>query len=139
MTNRNLQVIYMIGNEMSIEELEQDYWREPTFNSYVVTTCHKARQKPIKLLSYEEIRCLIGQKIGLRFLLPIAIDILQTNPLIDVTYYDGDLLIVVLRLDIDDWKYNQDELKTFITILQENRSKIEMCEEISKELVNKYI
>ena len=23
--NRNLQVIYMIGNEMSIEELEQDY------------------------------------------------------------------------------------------------------------------
>lgn len=129
----------MIDNEMSIEELEQDFWGEPSFSSYVVTTCHKARQKSIKDLSYEEIRCLIGQKIGLRFVLSVAIDILQANPLIDVIYYEGDLLLAVLRLDLDDWKYNQDELKTFISILQENRSKIENFEEVSNELVNKYL
>lgn len=129
----------MIDDEMSIEELEQDFWEEPTFHSYVVTTCHKARHKPIKLLSYEEIRCLIGQKTGLRFILPKAIDILLANPLINVTYYEGDLLIVVLRLDLDDWKYNQNELKTFITILQKNCSRIKTCEEISVELLNKYI
>ena len=37
----------MIDTNMSIEELENDFWGEPTFGSYVVTTCHKARQKPI--------------------------------------------------------------------------------------------
>lgn len=124
---------------MSIEELEQDYWSEPTFDSYVVKTCHNAGKKPIKHLSYEEIRLLIGQKIGLSFILPTAIEILKIDPLIDVTYYEGDLLTAILRLNIDDWKYNQDELKTFAAILQENQSKIRMCEEVTDELVNKYI
>ena len=50
----------MIDTNRSIEELEDDYRGEPTFGSYVVTTCHRARQKPIKFLSNEEIRCLIG-------------------------------------------------------------------------------
>ena len=49
----------MIDTNKSIEELEDDYRGEPTFGSYVVTTCHRARQKPIKFLSNEEIRCLI--------------------------------------------------------------------------------
>ena len=48
----------MIDTNKSIEELEDDYRGEPTFGSYVVTTCHRARQKPIKFLSNEEIRCL---------------------------------------------------------------------------------
>ena len=68
----------------AIEELENDYWGEPTFGSYVIKTCHKARQKPIKALSNEEIRCLIGQKIGLKYLLPAAVDILKNEPLIDI-------------------------------------------------------
>ena len=35
----------MIDFNKSIEELENDYWGEATFNSYVKITCHKARQK----------------------------------------------------------------------------------------------
>lgn len=129
----------MIDNNKSIEELENDYWRDPTFNSYVITTCHKARQKPLKLLSNEEIRCLIGQKIGLKFLLPIAIDILKNTPFIDVTYFEGDLLLTVLRLDIEDWNQNPNELNHFMVILQSNRLQIEMCSEIPNELIEKYI
>ena len=129
----------MIDNNKSIEELENDYWGDPTFNSYVITTCHKARQKPLKLLSNEEIRCLIGQKIGLKFLLPIAIDILKNTPFIDVTYFEGDLLLTVLRLDIEDWNQNPNELNHFMVILQSNRLQIEMCSEISNELIEKYI
>ena len=129
----------MIDNNKSIEELENDYWGEPTFNSYVITTCHKARQKPLKLLSNEEIRCLIGQKIGLKFLLPITIDILKNTPFIDVTYFEGDLLLTVLRLDIEDWNQNPNELNHFMVILQSNCLQIEMCSEIPNELIEKYI
>lgn len=128
----------MIDINKSIEELENDYWGEPTFDSYVTATCHKARQKPIKWLSSEEIRCLIGQKIGLKFLLPIAVDILKNEPLIDVTYFKGDLLLTLLSLDINNWEHNQNELKCFIVILQNNRLQIEMCEEIASDLIEKY-
>ena len=128
----------MIDTNKSIEELEIDFWGEPTFDSYVVTTCHKARQKPIKLLSNAEIRCLIGQKTGLKYLLPIAVDILKNEPLIDITYFEGDLLLSLLRLEISDWKYHQNELKKFIIILQDNRPQIEKCDAISRRLIEKY-
>ena len=128
----------MIDTNKSIEELENDYWGEPTFGSYVVTTCHKARQMPIRLLSNEEIRCLIGQKIGLRYLLPIAVDILKSEPMIDVTYFEGDLLLALLRLELSDWENNPVELKEFITVLKDNCAQIEMCEDIPSTLVEKY-
>ena len=35
----------MIDTNKSIEDLENDYWGDPTYGSYVVTTCHTARQK----------------------------------------------------------------------------------------------
>ncbi|MBP3352428.1 MAG: hypothetical protein J6L65_08525 [Lachnospiraceae bacterium] len=123
----------------SIEELENDYWEEASFDSYNVVTCHKARKKPIKQLSCEEIRCLIGQKIGLKYMLPMAVDILRNEPFIDATYFEGDLLLILLRLDKNDWEYNQNELKCFTSILQSNRSQIEKCDVISNELLEKYI
>lgn len=129
----------MIDINKSIEEIENDYWGEPVLNSYVITTCHKARQKPIKSLSNEEIRCLIGQKIGLKFLLPKAVNILKDEPLIDITFFEGDLLLTLLRLDISDWKYNLNELKSFIIIIHDNWSQIEKCEEIPSKLIEKYV
>jgi len=128
----------MIDMDKSIEELENNDWGEPQFGSYIVTTCHRARRKPLKLLSNEEIRCLLGQKTGLRFLLPIAVDILEEEPLIEVTYFSGDLLLALLRLDKADWKYNPNELEKFIRIIQDNKSQIERCKDISCELIEKY-
>ena len=72
------------------------------------------------------------QKIGLRFLLPIAVDILNNEPLIEVTYFEGDLMLSLLRLDIGDLELNQNELEQFIAILQSNRSQIEMCNDITR-------
>ena len=128
----------MIDTNKSIEELEGDVWGEPAFGSYVITTCHRARKKPVRLLSNEEIRCLIGQKIGLKYLLPAAVDILKNEPLIDVTYFEGDFLLTLLRLEISDWAYNQNELKEFIRIIRDNRSQIEQCREIPGGLIEKY-
>ena len=129
----------MIDINKSIEELENDYWGDPALDSYVITTCHKARQKPIRSLSNEEIRCLIGQKTGIKYLLPIAVGIVKKEPFIDITLFEGDLLLQLLRLDINDWKYNPNELQIFITIIFDNRSQIEISEDIPSELIEKYI
>lgn len=79
------------------------------------------------------------QKIGLRFLLPIAVDILNNEPLIDVTYFEGDLMLSLLRLDIGDLELNQNELEQFIAILQSNRSQIEMCNDITSGLIEQHV
>jgi hypothetical protein len=128
----------MVDLNKSIEELENDYWGEPTHDTYIIVTCHEARQKPIESLSDEEIRCLIGQKIGLKYLLPIAIEMLADDPLVCVTHFEGDLLLALLRLDARDWADNQDELKNLKKIIQDNISDIEVSEEIPSELLENY-
>lgn len=123
----------------SIEELENDYWSETEFRSYVSETCHRARKKPIAKLSYEEIRLMTGQKIGLKYLLPIAVSILEKNPLIEVTFFNGDLLTELLRLDIIDWKDNKTDLDNFRKIILDNYSLIKSCEEIPIKMTEKYL
>lgn len=118
----NVRRTNMNTNDLSIEQLENDFWGEPSLDSYVVITCHKARKKPICDLSYEEIRLLIGQKIGLKYLLPIALDILKKEPLIEVTFYEGDLMNELLRLEISEWKDSE--------LLHRFKSLIESCFDI---------
>ena len=123
----------------SIEELENVYWPDTNFNSYVVQTSRNARKKPISQLSYEEIRLLIGQKIGLQYLIPIALSIISIDPLIKVYFYEGDLLFQLLMLSDDDWKNNKEDLKYFKTIVNENLPLIESCDELSHDLIEKYL
>ena len=46
---------------------------------------------------------MIGQSIGLEFLVPLALEILERNPLIDAEFYPGDLLSHTLGQDNDFW------------------------------------
>ncbi len=129
----------MIIDEMSIEALESQYWDDIEFDSYVVRTAQEARKKPLSKLSKEEIRLLIGQKIGLKYVIPKAIDLLEQNPLIEVYYYEGDLLSNMLKLSFDDWCDNYDQLHSFQIILEKNLPSILVSEEISSDLVKKVL
>ena len=40
---------------------------------------------------------MIGQKIGLDYLLPIAIKVLEKEPFIETDYYEGDLFLNVFK------------------------------------------
>ena len=90
-------------------------------------------------MSKEEIRLLIGQKIGLKYVIPKAIDLLEQNPLIEVYYYEGDLLSNMLKLSFDDWCDNYDQLHSFQIILEKNLPSILVSEEISSDLVKKVL
>ena len=56
----------------TLDELEGVAWGEPTFDSYLVTTCHRLRTKPVDEFSVEDLRIMIGQQIGLPHLVPLA-------------------------------------------------------------------
>jgi contact-dependent growth inhibition (CDI) system CdiI-like immunity protein len=87
----------------NLDELEGTEWGPPAWDSYLVTTCHRLRKKPIGQLTVEDLRILIGQKIGLRFLVPLALEVLEREPLVAGDFYEGDLLSATLSAGRDFW------------------------------------
>ena len=91
-------------SESTLTQLEHDDWGEPPADAgYLVKTCHALRSKPIKEMTVEDLRILIGQQIGLRFVVPRALDVLEKNPMAQGDFYPGDLLLSVLRIDAEFW------------------------------------
>jgi len=86
--------------DATIEQLENDDWGEPNFPSHLVTECHRLRRKPIDDFTVEELRIMIGQNIGVRYLLPRAIDILRDTPLAAGDFFEGDLLLSITRCEL---------------------------------------
>ena len=83
----------------TLQELEDCDWGEPVFRSSLVVACHELRRKPLNQFTAAELRRMIGQRMGLEFLVPIALDLLEKNPLVNAYFYPGDLLSVVLKVD----------------------------------------
>jgi hypothetical protein len=114
----------------TLENLEKDFWGAPTYTSHLVTTCHKLRKKPLEEFKVEDLRIMIGQNIGLKYLIPLAIEILENDLLVEGELYEGDLLKSVLASDEVYWKLapknwkkvkdlfnkKKDELKNYDTI-----------------------
>ncbi len=92
----------------SLQELEGQTWEEPAWESSLVTTCSRLRRKPLNDFTIEDLRIMIGQEIGLPFLVPIALEHLEKNPLVEGDFYPGDLLVNVLRIPASFWKEHPD-------------------------------
>lgn len=92
----------------SLEQLENDQWIKPDFDSSLVEKCHQLRKLPLRELNVESYRILIGQNIGLQYLIPLAIQELQKNPLAEGDFYEGDLLCNVLRVEKKFWDDNKE-------------------------------
>lgn len=83
----------------SLEELEGEIWGEPDFFSGLVLRCHELRTKPLSEFDPSDLRVLIGQQIGLPFLIPLALHVLEREPLLDSEYYEGDLLASLVQIE----------------------------------------
>jgi hypothetical protein len=83
----------------TLEQLEGEVWPAPDFHTNLIDTCHRLRKKDVNQLAPGELRILIGQKIGLRFLVPRAMDFLDDEPLMEASFFAGDLLEAVIAGD----------------------------------------
>lgn len=81
----------------TLDELEGVTWGPPTFDSGLATTCHRLRTRPVGEYDAEDLRIMIGQNIGLPWLLPLAIGRLEENPWASGDHYPGDLLKMTAR------------------------------------------
>jgi CDI immunity proteins len=103
-----------VGKEIlnkSINELEGNKSsKRPDFDSYPVQKSYDLLDKKLKFYEPEDLRLMIGQSIGLKYLMPIAIKLIKKNPLIEANFFEGDLLLKVLNVDKSFWN-NYSELK----------------------------
>lgn len=102
----------------SLQQLEQRVWDEPSFDSYLVKTCHRLWQKPLADFTTEDLRMMIGQAIGLRWLVPLALEKLAADPFIEGDFFPGDLLFAVLRVEDTFWANHPDMVTEVKAITQ---------------------
>lgn len=93
-----------VDTSKTLDELDPPAWGEPSYDSYLLTTCHRLRKKPIGGFSVEDLRIMIGQGIGLPWLIPVALRVLERDPLSEGDFYPGDLLGSVLRVEKTFWE-----------------------------------
>jgi len=130
--------------DKSLEKLENDYWEKPVFQSHLVSTCHKIRKIPLKNLSVEHLRMAIGQKMGLSYLMPLAIRALEIDPLLEAHFYEGDLLQNVLQVGDTYFDSNKNFAKAIVVacenaIRQTNTRSAEFGDKVLLDLATSFI
>ena len=97
--------------EQSLERLEGPFPRDPIPDTLLVRTVVRLWSKPIQEFSVEDLRITIGQQLGLRFLIPLAIDRLEEDSFAEGAYYPGDLMHAVLSVQPEYWETHRDQAR----------------------------
>jgi hypothetical protein len=114
-----------VDPEKTLEQIENSYWVDPTYDSYLVTTCHQLRKKPLKDFTVEDLRIMIGQNISLNILIPMAFERLKQNILAEGDFYPGDLLKSVLTAEASFWVTNLDLHRKLVRLYRNNLPSLE--------------
>lgn len=97
-----------IERNKSLQELDKQEWRNDDFPSSLVLTCSALRRKPLREFTVEDLRIMIGQNLSLSYLVPLAIEHLQRDPLVAGDFFPGDLLANVLNVQPSFWRMRPD-------------------------------
>ncbi len=113
-----------MNRHSTLEKLENSVWADPDFDSHLIRRCHQLRKVPLDKLTVEDLRILIGQQIGLKFLLDVAIEKLTADILAEGDFYPGDLLKSVIDIDKKYWADNKDQKATITNLINQNLDKV---------------
>ena len=117
-----------INTNKTLEALEKNIWpslSELDRQDTLIADCNDYRKIPLKNFTIENYRVLIGQDIGLEFLIPLAIEILKKDILAGGDCYPGDLLASIIRSEKDYWIENRKQWKAVSEIFEKNQD--EFC------------
>lgn len=115
--------------DKSIEKLEKRSYSDPAnASTLLVKKCLECVKLPVGNLSVEQLRLLIGQEIGLSYLIPLALDILDNDILAEGDFYPGDLLKSVTMVDVTFWKANPDCYMKLRKVIKNAQQRIEQEE-----------
>jgi hypothetical protein len=107
----------VVYTSQTLDELDPPAWDESASASHLVSTCHRLRRKPLSQFTVEDLRVMIGQDIGLPWLVPLALEALERDPLAEGDFYPGDLLVSLLRVSPAFWTHQPDAKLRVLAIL----------------------
>lgn len=121
----------------SLTELEGVDWGMPLPEAPpYLHVCHELRYKSLNSLTVEDLRILIGQDVGLRYLMPMAFELLDVDPLAKGKHYAGDLLVSVLGVGGQYFSSHPDERIKAERILAKARRQLSSLDDFEQECLN---
>jgi hypothetical protein len=90
----------------SLLQLKREKFRDFSWDFDRFPSGYALRHLPLDCLTDEHLWILIRQSIGLDYLVPMALERLESNPLLKCHRSEGDLLSAVLCADALVWKRN---------------------------------
>jgi hypothetical protein len=102
-------------------------------------TCHRLRRKPLNQFTAEDLRVMIGQQVSPPILVPLAVERLEADPLVEGQYYPGDLLAAVLGIDRAFWGTYPDSLQRVRRVLARVRDALPTLGEIDSPTIRKLL
>jgi hypothetical protein len=118
----------------TLEQLEGDIWPDPEVRTSLIDSCHRLRKVPIDTLTAGDIRMLLVQRIGAKHLASRAIELLDSDPMLDASFFPGDLLIAVLRADVNRYRGFPQLRRQLVSIASRAKQWIAPLEEMPSSL-----
>jgi hypothetical protein len=119
----------------SLQELEQDDWGESSHASPLVTEVHQLRRTPLAEFTVDDLGTMIGQQIGLPFLIPIALERLEVDPLAAEEIFLGYLLGAVFVAGEEYWSNHEDSRQRFREVIRRARELLPSLDEEDRHFV----
>ena len=109
--------------QKTLEDLEKEFWGEPTYDSYLVKRTHEIRKLPLDDLPNDDIAMMLRQKFSLDYIVPLAIEKLQVDVLAHGdTGSEGAIMDAMVKIPADYWHSNKDYWKIIRKLLDDNRT-----------------
>lgn len=90
--------------DRTLDELDPPRWPDPPADATrLVRTVHALRRVPLRELRAADLRTLVSQGVALPYVVPLAVRLLVEEPLLDASFYEGDLLLATVNVPATVW------------------------------------
>jgi hypothetical protein len=92
-----------IDRTMSLSQLIDKTWNEDNLDTQIVYNIQRLWRLPLKEYTPSDLREMINSNIGIRYLVPLALELLSKQPLLEANFFPGDLLDSVIGIKTEYW------------------------------------
>jgi hypothetical protein len=108
----------------ALTNLEKDEWPSFQSDSRLIRRTKELRNVPLDAFTTEDLRIMIGQQVGLNYLIPLALETLSLDLFAEGNFYEGDLLNNVLAIPTAFWDENKEYWNKLNDLIRDRREDI---------------
>ncbi|MFE2021464.1 contact-dependent growth inhibition system immunity protein [Streptomyces sp. NPDC059499] len=95
---------HLLHLDRTLDELDPPRWTSPAADATdLMRKVHALRHVRLREFGPADLRVLVSQQVALPYVLPLAVRLLLEEPLLDASFYPGDLLLTAVRAPASAW------------------------------------